>query len=253
MSTRFAGKAVLVTGGGAGIGRAVAHGFARAGAAVVIAGRSAQTLHHTEELIRTEGGTATAITADITRPPDLAALVAQTVATHGGLDIAVNSAGILTGVAAVGDLDEPQWHDMVSTNLTGTMLSMKHEIAHMRHAGGGVIVNVASTLGAHRRVAGLGAYAATKAAVIALTKTAALDHIGEGIRINAVSPGPIDTPASYRPGETQAQRDTRISQQLPLGRVGTLQEITDAVLYLASPQASFLVGTDLVIDGGSTA
>jgi NAD(P)-dependent dehydrogenase (short-subunit alcohol dehydrogenase family) len=253
MSTRFAGKAVLVTGGGAGIGRAVAHGFARAGAAVVVAGRSAQTLQDTEELIRTKGGTATAITADITRSADLAALIAQTIATHGSLDIAVNSAGILTGVGAVGDLDEQQWHDMIATNLTGTMLSMKHEIAHMRHAGGGVIVNIASTLGAHRRVAGLGAYSATKAAVIALTKTAALDHIGEGIRINAISPGPIDTPGSYRPGETRAERDARISHQLPLGRVGTLQEITDAVLYLASPQASFLVGTDLVIDGGSTA
>lgn len=102
-----------------------------------------------------------------------------------------------------------------------------------------MIVNIASTIGAHRRIPGMGASAATKAAVSALTRNTALDHVHEGIRINAVSPGPIDTPASYRPGESQIERDARISEQLPLGRVGTLEEIAAAVLYLASPQAGF--------------
>jgi len=248
----FTGKTVLVTGGGAGIGSAVAQAFAQAEAAVVIAGRSAEPLRRTAELIRAGGGTATAITADVTQSAEVATLVEQAVNAHGGLDIAVNSAGIITGFGPVGDIDLRQWQQIVATNVTGTLLSMQHEIAHMRKAGGGVIVNVASTIGAHRRVAGLGAYAATKAALTALTRTAALDHIGEGIRINTISPGPVDTPGSYRPGESRTERDARIGHQIPLGRVGTLSEITDAVLYLASPQASFLVGTDLVVDGGST-
>lgn len=253
MTARFADKTTLVTGGGTGIGRAVAQAFAREGASVVIAGRTAKPLSQTAELIHTEGSRATAITADVTRSEDLAALVAQTVATYGSLDIAINNAGTLTALGPVGDLDKQQWSELVSINLTGALLSMQQEIAQMRKAGRGVIVNIASTIGAHRRVPGLGAYAATKAAVSALTRNAALDHIHQGIRINAVSPGPIDTPGSYRPGESRTERDARISQQLPLGRVGSLDEIAAAVLYLASPQAGFLVGTDLVIDGGSTA
>jgi NAD(P)-dependent dehydrogenase (short-subunit alcohol dehydrogenase family) len=152
-----------------------------------------------------------------------------------------------------GDIDEDQWSALVSVNLTGTFLSMKHEIACMRRNGGGAIVNISSNLGAHMRLAGLGAYAATKAAVSALTRNAALDHIGDGIRINAVSPGPVDTPMSYRPGETQASRDTRMREQLPAGRVASPGEIAAAVLYLASPEADFIVGTDLLIDGGATA
>src|SRR5690606_4185980 len=105
----------------------------------------------------------------------------------------------------------------------------------------------------HMRLAGLGAYVATKAAVSALTRNAALDHIREGIRINAVSPGPADTPMSYGPGEDRADRDARMREQLPAGRVGHLEEIAAAVLYLASPEAAFLIGTDLVVDGGATA
>jgi NAD(P)-dependent dehydrogenase (short-subunit alcohol dehydrogenase family) len=194
-----------------------------------------------------------AITADVTQSADLAVLVTRIAATHGRLDIAVNNAGTLTAVGPVGDIDETQWSMLVSVNLTGILLSMKHEIAQMRRNGGGAIINVASILGAHMRLSGLGAYAATKAAVSALTRNAALDHIHEGIRINAVSPGPIDTPMSSRPGETQADRDARMRQELPVGRVGALEEVAAAVLYLASPEAGFVVGTDLVIDGGATA
>jgi NAD(P)-dependent dehydrogenase (short-subunit alcohol dehydrogenase family) len=253
MAARFSGKIVLVTGGGTGIGRAVALAFAREEASVVVAGRSAEPLAQTVKLIEDEGRRAAAVTADVTRSPDIAELVARTVARYGGLDIAVNSAGTLTAVGPVGDVDEDQWETLVAVNLTGTLLSMKHEIAQMRRTGGGVIVNIASNLGAHKRVPGLGAYVATKAAVSALTRNAALDHVHEGIRINAVSPGPVDTPMSYRPGETRADRDTRMSRQLPAGRVGSLDEIAAAVLYLASPEAGFLIGTDLVIDGGAAA
>lgn len=253
MTARFTDKVALVTGGGTGIGQAVARAFAREGAAVVVAGRTRGSLDTTVKLIEDEGGRASAVAADVTRSADLARLVAETTGRYGALDIAVNSAGILTAVGPVGDIDEAQWHHLVAVNLTGTLLSMKHEIAHMRANGGGVIVNIASNLGAHARRAGLGAYVATKAAVSALTRNAALDHIREGIRINSVSPGPTDTEMSLRPGESPADRADRLAAQLPVGRVGTLDEIAAAVLYLASPDAGFAVGTDLVFDGGAAA
>jgi NAD(P)-dependent dehydrogenase (short-subunit alcohol dehydrogenase family) len=253
MNGRFTSKNVLVTGGGAGIGRAIALAFAREDATVVVAGRSEEPLNQTVKLVTDGGGRAAAITADVTRPEDVAALVAGTAAAYGSLDVAVNNAGTVTAFGPVGDIDEDQWSALVAVNLTGTLLSMKHEIAYMRRHGGGAIVNVASSLGAHMRLAGLGAYVATKAAVSALTRNAALDHIGDGIRINAVSPGPADTPMSSRPGETQADRDARMREQLPAGRAASLDEIAAAVLYLASPEAGFIVGTDLVIDGGATA
>jgi NAD(P)-dependent dehydrogenase (short-subunit alcohol dehydrogenase family) len=253
MTDSFTDKTVLVTGGGTGIGRGVALAFARRGAAVAVAGRSIQPLTQTVKVIEAGGGRAAAFAADVTRPAEVAGLVAHTVATYGRLDIAVNSAGTLTAFGPVGDIDEDQWNELVATNLTGVLLSMKYEIAQMRRNGGGAIVNISSTLGAHMRLRGLGAYVATKAAVSALTRNAALDHIHEGIRINAVSPGPVDTPMSYRPDETRDDRDARMREQLPAGRVGTLEEVAAAVLYLASPQADFVVGTDLLVDGGATA
>lgn len=179
MTARFTSKNVLVTGGGAGIGRAIALAFAREGAAVVVAGRSEEPLNQTVKFITDGGARATASTADVTRSEDVAALVAGTVAAYGGLDVAVNNAGTLTAFGPVGDIDEDQWSALVAVNLTGTLLSMKHEIAYMRRHGGGAIINVASSLGAHMRLAGLGAYVATKAAVSALTRNAALDHIGD--------------------------------------------------------------------------
>ena len=253
MTTRFAGSNVLITGGGTGIGRAIALAFAQEGATVDVAGRSAEPLVQTVKLITDGGGRATAITADVTRSGDVAALVADSVAAYGSLDVAVNNAGMLTAFGPAGDIDEDEWAALVAVNLTGTLLSMKHQIAHMRRNGGGAIVNIASSLGAHKRLAGLGAYVATKAAVSALTRNAALDHVGDGIRINAVSPGPADTPMSSRPGESRADRDARIRDQLPAGRVASLGEIAAAVLYLASPEAGFIIGTDLLVDGGATA
>jgi NAD(P)-dependent dehydrogenase (short-subunit alcohol dehydrogenase family) len=253
MSNRFPGRTVLVTGGGTGIGRAVAVAFAAEGAAVVVAGRSPGPLERTVELVENGGGRAAAVTADVTRSGDVARLVEETVRRFGGLDIAVNNAGSIGATGPVGDVDEREWAALLDVNVTGILLSMKHEIAHMRTAGGGVIVNIASTLCAHRRARGLGAYVATKAAVSALTRNAALDHTHEHIRINAVSPGPLDTPMSARSGESTADRDARIAAQLPAGRVGSLDEVGAAVLYLASPAAAFHVGTDLVLDGGSAA
>jgi NAD(P)-dependent dehydrogenase (short-subunit alcohol dehydrogenase family) len=253
MAPRFAGKSVLVTGSGSGIGRAIALAFAREGASVVVVGRRAQPLEETVALIEAEGLRGTTATADVTRADEMAHAVAQAATPTGRLDVAVNSAGVGAAGAKVADLDEETWSRVLAANLTSVWMSMKHEIAHMREHGGGAIVNIASTVGAHVRYPGLGAYAASKAAVSALTRAAAREYIGDGIRINAVSPGPTDTPMSLRPGETEADRATRLKTTLPIGRVGALEEIAAAVLWLASPEAGFAVGHDLVVDGGATA
>ncbi|WP_369199462.1 SDR family NAD(P)-dependent oxidoreductase [Streptomyces sp. PU-14G] len=252
-SARFAQQNVLVTGGGSGIGQAVAEAFAGEGAAVVVAGRSADKLARTVETLTSRGSRALAVRTDITRSDQVAGLVARTVEELGSLDIAVNCAGTLAAGGPVSDLDEDEWARLLDVNLTGTMLSMRHEIRHMRRFGRGTIVNISSTIGAHARFRGTAAYGAGKAALSALTRAAALDHCQEGIRINAVSPGPVDTAMSYLPSESRADRDARYAQQLPAGRVATVTEVAAAVLFLASPQAAFCVGTDLVMDGGAAA
>ncbi len=250
MGARFAGKIVLVTGGSSGIGRATAKAFAAEGATVVVAGRDEQRLASAVQEI---GGVASAVVADVTDSADVARMVETVVARHGGLDVAFNNAGILGEPAPAGDLREDVFDAVIGTNLTGTWLCMKHEIAHMRAHGGGAIVNMASNIGAHGRIPGMAAYAASKAAVSVLTRTAARDHVRDGVRINAVSPGPTDTEMSLRPGETDAGRAARLETAIPLGRVGATAEVAAAVLWLASAEAGFTVGHDLVVDGGATA
>jgi NAD(P)-dependent dehydrogenase (short-subunit alcohol dehydrogenase family) len=250
---RFTGKTVLVTGAGSGIGRAIALGFAAEGASVVAAGRTRASLDETVGLIQAADGSAAAVTADVTDSGQLQNLVHESVARFGGLDIAVNNAGILRGTVPVGDVSEEDWDAVLQTNVTGVWLSMKHEIAYMREHGGGAIVNISSNLGAHLRIPNVAAYITSKAAVSALTRAAALDHIHQGIRINAVSPGASAAPMSLRPGETEADRAERVKTENPLGRVAESEEVAAAVLYLASPAAGAVVGTDLVVDSGSSA
>lgn len=253
MNARFTDKVVLVTGGGSGIGRATAQAFAREGARVVVAGRSTDTLGQTMKLIEAEGGWASAVTADVTGADDVARLVQTTVTRHGDLDVAFNNAGILGVPAPLAEVGEDVWSAVLAANLTGVWLSMKYEIAHMRANGGGAIINTASVIGAPITVPGLGAYATSKAGVVALTRTAAQEYIRDGIRINAVSPGPSDTSMSMRPGETETERATRMKEEVPIGRVGGLDEIAATVLWLASAESGFVVGHELVIDGGAAA
>ncbi|MFJ3659583.1 SDR family NAD(P)-dependent oxidoreductase [Streptomyces sp. NPDC090119] len=254
MTARFTGKTVLVTGAGSGIGRAVALAFAAEGASVVAAGRTAAPLDETVTLIEAAGGKAAAVTADVSSSAEVREMVRRTVDQFGSLDVAVNNAGVFRGGAPVADLPEEDWRALLDINVSGVLFGLQAEIAQMRtQPGGGAIVNIASNLGAHRRAKGLAAYIASKAAVSALTRAAALDHIGDGVRINAVSPGPSDTAMSRRPGECDADRAARMKDVAPLGRVSSTAEIAAAVLYLASPDAASVVGTDLVVDGGAAA
>ncbi|MDI2132696.1 SDR family NAD(P)-dependent oxidoreductase [Yinghuangia seranimata] len=253
MSARFTGKVVLVTGGGTGIGRAAARGFAAEGATVVVAGRTEAGLEETVALIEKDGGKADHVVADVTSENDVEGLVRAVVERHGGLHVAFNNAGAFGPSGPVGELDADAFRALLDVNVMGVFLAMKHEIAHMKAHGGGAIVNIASNIGTHRRLPGAAAYATSKAAVAVLTRAAAADHIQDGVRINTVSPGASDGPMSYRPGETREDRDARLASSIPLGRVGSLDEITAAVLYLASDEAGFTVGADLVLDGGVTA
>ncbi|MET9517734.1 glucose 1-dehydrogenase [Streptomyces sp. NPDC002994] len=259
MTARFSGKTALVTGAGSGIGRAIALAFAAEGANVVAAGRSAAPLNETVETVALAqraggGGTAVAITADVSRSEDVRALVRESVERFGSLDVAVNNAGVFRGGGPVAELSEEDWRTLLDINVTGVLLSMQAEIDAMRsQEGGGAIVNISSNLGAHLRIPGVAGYLASKAAVSALTRAAAVDHIQDGVRINAVSPGAAATTMSLRPGESDAERAVRMKDESPLGRVSTTGEVAAAVLYLASADAASVVGTDLVIDGGASA
>jgi NAD(P)-dependent dehydrogenase (short-subunit alcohol dehydrogenase family) len=242
---RFTGRTALVTGAGGGIGRGVALAFADEGANVVVAGRRREPLEETVTLIERAGGKALAVSADVTRAAEVRALVSA----------AVNNAGVMAGRGRLtADLPEEDWRTMLDTNVTGVLLAPQAEVAQMRtQPNGGAIVNIASRIGVHSRLRGTAGYAVTKAAVSVLSRSAALDHIADGVRINAVSPGPTATDMSFGPGETETGRAERMRTEVPLGRVSTVEEVAAAVLYLASDKAAPVVGTDLVVDGGSTA
>jgi NAD(P)-dependent dehydrogenase (short-subunit alcohol dehydrogenase family) len=244
-------KIALVTGGTTGIGRATAIALAKAGAKVVVSGRRAAEGEETVRLVRAAGGEAMFVKADVAVAGDVANLVAATVRTYGRLDIAFNNAGIESSVIApTADQDDADFDRVFAINVKGVYLSMKHQIPAMLKGGGGAIINTSSVAGVIG-MPGAGPYVASKHAVIGLTKNAALEYGKLGIRVNAVAPAAIETPMLDRFTES-VPRDFLTSMH-PIGRIGKPEEIADAVVWLASSQASFVTGQTIAVDGGFTA
>jgi NAD(P)-dependent dehydrogenase (short-subunit alcohol dehydrogenase family) len=251
MSGRFAGRGILVTGGGSGIGRAAAQLFAIEGGKVVVVDQDESEAEVTATAIREAGGEALAIAADVSREADCRAMVERTLTTFGRIDVAFNNAGIGPSGFAVADEEEVAWSRVVDVNLKGIFLGMKYEIPAMVRAGGGTIVNTASVAGLVGE-RGIGAYSASKHGVVGLTRTAALDYIGQGVRINAVCPGATRTRILMNWFQ-DPKVEAFILSRHPIGRIAEPEEIARAVLFLASDDASFIVGQALAVDGGLTA
>lgn len=244
----FNDKVVLVTGGTSGIGRATAIAFAQEGATVVVVGRRENEGAESVTLIEQAGGKGLFVQADVSIEEDVANMVAKTVETFGKLDFAFNNAGVLLESAPITEVTLDIIDRIFAVNVRGVALCLKHEIPAILKSGGGGIVNTASFLGL-RPYPNSAIYNASKFAVIGLTKSVALEFASQGVRVNAVCPGVIETPMNeeYRQDE---KGNTFLNTMQPVGRIGRAEEVAAAVLYLCSPNASFTTGTTLSVDGG---
>jgi NAD(P)-dependent dehydrogenase (short-subunit alcohol dehydrogenase family) len=243
------GKAALVTGGGSGVGRASAIAMARAGATVTVADVNEDGGKETAALVLEEGAGVDFVRADVTQPDDVAAMVDKTVARWGHLDCAVNNAGTTGASAPTADYTLDDWTRTIELNLTSVFLCLKHEISVMLERGG-AIVNMASGAGLVG-FPGLPAYVASKHGVVGLTRAAAMEYAGQGVRINAICPGSTRTPMleGFIGGDEQVER--MLTRPIPVGRLGRPEEIAEAVVWLCSDAASFVVGHALAVDGGT--
>lgn len=250
----LAGKVAVVSGASRGIGRAAAERLAAAGAAVAVGGLEPDEVEQVAAGIRARGGQAVGHAGDVSRAEAARALVQAATDAFGGVDVLVNSAGI-QAYGTVEDTDEDLWDRVLAVNLKAMYLTAKHAVPSMRGRGGGAVVNVASVQGlaAQTRVV---AYAASKGGVLALTRAMAVDHAPEGIRVNAVCPGSVDTPmlraaAEKFRGEQTVEEVLRTwGRAHPLGRVATPAEVAEVITFLASPRASFVTGAAYTADGG---
>ena len=243
------GKVAIVTGGASGIGRATAILFAREGAKIVIADYNPKGSQETREMIKEEGGKATFIETDVSKPGDVERMVEETVRIYGRLDILFNNAGI-GETAKVTEASLDHWERVLAINLRGVFLGCKYAIPKMIENGGGSIIDNASIL-AEVGFSEAAAYSASKHGVVGLTKTIALDYAADGIRANTVCPGFIRTPMVTE-GLDQQTREY-IATLHPLARMGEPEEVAEAALFLASERSSFITGTCLFVDGGYTA
>lgn len=241
-------KVCVVTGAASGIGRAVALAYGRAGAAVVVSDTQTSGGQETVELLRKQGARGAFIAADVSKPDDCRKLVEGAVAQFGRLDVACNNAGIAGDLAPTADYPLDAWSSVIGVNLSGVFYCMKYELPAMLKGGGGAIVNIASILG-QVGFANAPAYTAAKHGVVGLTKTAALEYSAQGVRINSVGPAFIHTPMIALLESDPATRDQLIAQH-PIGRLGLPEEVAELVLWLSTPQSSFVTGAYYAVDGG---
>ena len=248
---RLDGKVALISGGARGQGAEEARLMAKEGAKVVFGDILDDQGKQVEAEITEAGLDATYIHLDVTRESEWEAAVETVVRKYGGLNILVNNAGILIR-KSIEDTTEEEWDRIMGVNVKGVFLGTKHAIPAMRNSGGGSIINISSTAGLVGSPEGSPSYTATKGAVRLFTKATAIQHAKDGIRCNSVHPGPIDT-EMIRDTTADAERWAARMRRLPMGRIGTASDIAYGVLYLASDEASFVTGAELVIDGGTTA
>ena len=241
---------VLITGALTGIGRATALAFARDGARVVVSGRREAEGKALENELRRSGAEAVFIPADVRLDADVSTLVDETVARFGGLDVAVNNAGTEGHVGPITDQTAESYAATFATTVLGVILSMKHEVRVMKGQGKGSIVNISSTYG-HEGAAGAAVYVGSKHAVEGITKSVAMETATSGIRVNAVAPGPTDTGMLTRFTRTPENKEALVTT-VPMARLGLVEELASAIVFIASDQASFITGHILNVDGGKT-
>jgi NAD(P)-dependent dehydrogenase (short-subunit alcohol dehydrogenase family) len=257
MAGQLEGKVTLVTGGASGIGRATALACAKEGAKLIIADLQEEGGQHMVHLITEHGGEAIFVQTDVTQATAVEALISQAVARYGRLDCAHNNAGILgRGIAGehralTAEYPDERWHQVLATNLTGVWLCMKHELQQMLKQGGGAIVNTASVAGLVG-LPGNCAYVASKHGVVGLTRAAALEYAQQGIRVNCVCPGYIETPMAALLMQDPDRVALMIASE-PVGRLGHPAEVAAAVVWLCSDAASFVTGHAMAVDGGYVA
>ena len=249
---RLKGKVALITGGARGLGAAEARLFAREGAKVVISDVLEADGKNVAAEIGQAGGEALFLRLDVTREEEWRGAVAAVVEGFGALNVVVNNAGVSGGRVDLEVEEEKHWDQVMDVNARGVFLGMKHTVPQLKRAGGGSIVNISSIAGMLGSWQPNAAYGASKAAVRVLTKNAALAYARDGIRVNSIHPGPIETPMTDEIYSNPKARETR-AQRVPLGRVGVPGDVSYGALFLASDESSYMTGSELVIDGGITA
>lgn len=251
MNYSFENQVALVTGGASGMGLAAAKAFAAAGASVAISDINGDAARAAAQALVTEGYKAIGIQCDVADMAQVEAMVTETVSTFGRLDFAFNNAGVQSPVAETADADPTDYDFVMGVNLRGVWNCMKFELQQMRKQGSGAIVNN-SSLGGLVGIGGRGIYHASKHGVVGLTKSAGIECAPQGIRVNCICPGIIETPMVAGMLETQKEAMAELMKEVPIGRLGRSEEIADAVLWLCGPGSTFVIGHALPVDGGYT-